>query len=216
MRLRRAPKHTMKRPPQFENPAKNWQFIRHMHSPWALIALMIFQIILLVLIMVLFGYAKEFSDYLNSRGDFADRQQTEETAAVCQLIGLLHADPAGQLQQIATELNCPNGPLPPRADAGSSPSSVPIGPTPSFSTSQPTRSSGTPTGTATGPLAAGNGPPGTMVPAPPGGPSRTTSPPATEPPPSASPTTPGGGSPSPTPDPSPTLCVPLTGLCVTL
>jgi len=209
-------RHGVKPPSQFENPAKNWQFIRHMHSPWALIALMIFQIILLALIMVLFGYAREFSDYLNQKGDFADRQRTEENAAVCQLIGLLHADPGGQLERIAQDLHCPNGPLPPRTDAPASSSSVPIGPSGSFSTSTPTRSSGAATGDDTGALGAGNGPLGTNVPARTSGPPRTTSPQTTEPPPSDSPSSPGGGSPLPIPSPGTTLCVPLTGLCVTV
>jgi len=212
---RRKRRHAIKPPGQFETPAKNWDFIRHMHSPWSLIALFVLQILMLGLIMVLFGYQREFSDYLNQRGQFADRERHEQTQAVCQLIGELQADPGGQLQKIAKRLHCPNGPIPRTSGSSSSPSSVPIGPPAGFFTSDPTPGSQAPTAPATPSLTAGNRPTGTKVPAPTRTPTRTAAPQTTTPPASTSHTVPaGGGTPTPPPPTSPQLCVPLTGVCV--
>lgn len=210
--VRRARHHGLKAPSQFESPSMNWEFFRHINSPWVVVSLWLFQIILLVLIMMLFGYAREFSDYLNQRGDYADRQRIEENQAVCSLISQLRADPSGQLQAIADRLHCKTGPIARTDGAQSSPSSVPIGPTPSFSTATPTPGSQAPTGGGSGHHATGNGPLGTKVPAPTSAPSRTPAPQTTTPPTSpSSGGSAGGGSGS-----SVTLCVPLTDLCATI
>jgi len=212
----KARRHGVKPPAQFESPARNWDFIRHMNSPWSLIALFLIQIVMLVLIMILFGYAQQFSDYLNQRGQFADREHREQTQAVCQLIGELRADPGGQLAAIAKRLHCPNGPLPRASGSSSSPSSVPIDPTTSLFTSHPTRGSRVPTGTATASLTAGNRPTGTKVPVATSGPSRPTGEQTTTPPASTSRSVPSGGE-TPTPPASPPqLCVPFTHLCAQL
>lgn len=221
MRLRRKPRHGVKTPPQFENPARNWEFIKHMHSPWTLIAMAGFQIMMLILIMVLFGYAREFSDYLNQRGDFANRQRAAENQAICDLIAELHDNAAGDLQRIANQIGCSNSPLPPRTDVPASPTSVPIAPSGAYSTGHPTGSSAVPTGTAHGSHAAGNGASGTNVPARTSTAARPTAaagPTASEPPPDAASAAPGGGSASATspssPQPSgPVLCIPLTNVC---
>lgn len=206
-------RHAERSPSQFENPSKNWEFIRHMNSPWALISLWLFQIIILILIMVQFGYQREFSDYLNQRGDYADRSRIEERKAVCDLIADLYADPSGQLNQLAKRLGCAKGPLPRPSSSPNSSSSVPIGPTGTFSTGNPTPGSRTPTGATTDRHGGGNGALGTNVPAPTSTPDRPTDDQVTEPPPSTSSPVPSGGSPSP-PPPSPQLCVPLTDLCL--
>lgn len=223
MRLfrRKQRRHAAKPVPQVEG-VRSPVLTRRIASPWSIIALYVLNIAVLVLIMMLFGYQSRFSDYLNQRGEFRDRQAQEQQMYLCELITHLRADPEGQLQELATRLGCDEGPLPPRAegDNGPTPSAVPIAPNGGFFTGSPTPGSQTATGT----VARGNG--GRESPTRAEGPSATTSAPrttATASPPRASsapPTTTSpvvGGAPSSPAPPSGgggiTLCVPFTHIC---
>lgn len=197
--------------PSVESPRWNREFLSHLHSPWAVLAQWLFNVTVIILLMALFGLQSQFSDYLNARGQYADRRAQEQNAYLCQLISHLHADSNGQLQQLAKDLNCVTGPLP----AFTAGPSVPIGPTGPLFTGKPTptppassaRGSGRHRATAT-PSGAPGSPQPTRAPA-----SQTAAPTSEAPPvPSSS----GAGGASPTsPDPGRRFCVPLLG-CVTI
>jgi hypothetical protein len=221
MRLRKRRRHAAKHPPIIENPQTSAMLRRRAASPWAVIGLYVFSIIILVLIMMLFGYQSKFSDYLNQRGEYADRQRTEQKQFICELIAELHDGSSGQLRDLAHRLHCANGPLPPLSSADSSASPAPIAPGTPYFTSPPGDPATGPEASRTGPATGGNRPLGTKVPAGSAAPSGGSSPQAG---------TGRSGAPPPTPDrPAPTtsppspapgggggvrFCVPLTDLCV--
>lgn len=223
MRLlrRKQRRHAAKPAPQVEG-VRSPALTRRIASPWSIVALYILNIAVLVLIMMLFGYQQRFSDYLNQRGEFRDRQAQEQNQYLCDLITHLRADPEGQLQDLADRLGCGEGPLPPRAEGGigTTPSAVPIAPNGGFFTGSPTPGSQTATGT----VARGNGGRESTTRAE--GPSVTTSAPratatasatrtSAAPPATTSPVAGGAASTSSSPSGGGgiTLCVPFTQVC---
>lgn len=121
---RRIRNHALKTVSQIENPKKSWQFLAHTRSPWAMLAQYVYDVMILVLILFMFGYMQQFTDYINSRGDYRDRQNNDQRLGTCFLISSLEADQEGQLEELAKSLGCPNGPLP-RRDGSPDTSSTP-------------------------------------------------------------------------------------------
>lgn len=217
---RKQRRHAAKPAPQIEG-VRSPGLTRRIASPWSIITLYVLSIIILVLIMMLFGYQSKFSDYLNQRGEYADRQRTEQKQFICELIGGLHADAQGQLLGLAKKEGCANGPLPPLSSADSSTSSAPIAPGAPYFTSPPDDPTTGPEAPRTGPATAGNRALGTKVPAGSAAPSGGSSPQAGTGRSGAPPPTSDRPAPT-TPPPSPVpgggggvrLCVPLTDLCI--
>jgi len=179
----------------------------------AVIAQWVVNVVLIVLICLLFGLQARTSDYLQGRGQFADREREQQREFICELLGQLHAPPDSQLYSLAERLHCKQRPLP-MADGNDSESSpVPIVGDETPFTSRPTQERTGAKATTSGQAGAGNRATGTKVPASPSAVPSPTRPRTTDPtlsaPPSSQPPPedPGGGL---------ALCVPLTRLCVSL
>lgn len=178
----------------------------------AVVAQWVINIVLIVLICILFGLQSQTSNYLQGRGEFADRERAQQKAFICELIGQLHAPEDSQLWDLAVKLRCAERPLAPSAGAATSTSPVPDSRDDSYSTSPPAPGTTGPKANASGQAGGPDRTTGTKVPAPTSAPAPATGsratgsptpPPSSEPPPDGS----GGGL---------TVCVPLTSLCVNL
>jgi hypothetical protein len=178
----------------------------------AVIAQWVINMALIILICILFGLQQRTSNYLQGRGEFADREREQQRAFICELIGQLHAPEGSELWSLAIKLHCAERPLPPRADAAPQSSPVPIVGDETNSTGTPTPGASRAKATVTGQAGGGNGHVGTKVPAG-----------------TAAPTVAPGQQPTPTPTPAPptssqpppegpggglAFCVPLTRICI--
>lgn len=177
----------------------------------AVIAQWVINMALIILICILFGLQQRTSNYLQGRGDFADREREQQRAFICELIGQLHAPEGSELWTLAIKLHCTERPLPPRADAAPQSSPVPIVGDETNSTGTPTPAASGHKATATGEAAAGNGHVGTKVPAAPTG---STVAPGQQPPPTTPPAPPSSQPPPEGPGGGLAICVPLTSICI--
>jgi hypothetical protein len=165
VRIWRRGRHLATPVSPIEKPSRSPVLVQRITSPWAVIGLYVMNIVILVLIMMLFGVQSQFSDYLNARGQYANRYRQEQHQYICELIHQLRDGNDHQLQELAVRLKCPNGPLPPASSAPFSTSPVPIGPGSSAFTSPPGRSSENATADGTDSVAGGNRALGTKDPA---------------------------------------------------
>lgn len=101
-------------------------------SPWLILSLFVFQVIIAVMVFLLFANQAKFTDYLNGKGAERDReaavaqQQADARAersrqVLCDLIAALEADIGGQLQRISEAAHCDEGPIQPGASAPETP-----------------------------------------------------------------------------------------------
>ena len=119
---RRLIKSSVKTVSAIQNPSRSWQFLAHAHSPWAIIAQYMYDVFILVLLLVMFTYIGNFTDFINGRGDYRDRVSNEQRLGTCFLISSLEADTKGQLEALARSLKCPKGPLERRDGSADEPS----------------------------------------------------------------------------------------------
>jgi hypothetical protein len=166
----------------------------------AVLAQYIYNLVIAVLIVLILIVMSQFSDYLNQRGKYADRERQQQRDFICELIGQLQANPDDQLYSLAERLRCTERPRPRPPAAPTSTSSVPIGGGGTLSTGNPTPGSQAPTGNASNGLGGPDRTTGTKVPAQQTEPSRTTEPQPTQ-------------SPPPTSAPS-VVCVPVLDMCI--
>jgi hypothetical protein len=166
----------------------------------AVLAQYIYNLVIAVLIVLILIVMSQFSDYLNQRGKYADRERQQQRDFICELIGQLQANPDDQLYSLAERLRCTERPRPRPPAAPTSTSSVPIGGGGTLSTGNPTPGNQAPTGNASNGLDGSDRATGTKVPAQQTEPSRTTEPQPTQ-------------SPPPTSAPS-VVCVPVLDMCI--
>lgn len=141
---------------------------------FVVLAQYLYNVVVAVLIGVLFALASQYSDYLNQRGEYADRAREDQRVFFCELIGQLYANPGEQLYGLAEQLNCTQRPRPrPEGTAprGTAPSSLPRD---DFSTGAPS------TGAPDTPAAATGAAPGADNPSAPAPSAPPSAPPATQ------------------------------------